>query len=252
MIIRLIGYTKICNKIMELKYLLIVMISNKKINIIHIGKCGGGTIKKLLKANNLRFKWCHLRKPRIHENNIILIRDPINRLISAFNWKMFVCENWNPNNKIIPRNINKEEIEGYKYWKNINNFSENLYDNNGNINNMALKLIQNSNHLRSNIYWYLDEILPFCNKNNCNLIRYEYYNEDINNILNIDSNNMHNIPYFSVHVYKNNYSKYISDRGKQNLTKFLEKDYNCFHKLRKKNIINEEYYQNILSGKYHL
>lgn len=141
-------------------------------------------------------------------------------------------------------NIN--EKEGYKYWKNINNFAENLYDKKGNINNMALKLIKNSNHLHLDINYYLEEILPFCNKNNCDIIRYEYYNDDINKVLNIESISSKS------HVYNKQYSKYISDKGIKNLRFFLEKEYNCFHKLRKKNIIDDDYYKNILSGKFYL
>ena len=139
-------------------------------------------------------------------------------------------------------NIN--EIEGYKYWNDINNFAENLYDKNGNINDMALKLIENSNHLHKDINYYLEKILPFCNRNNCDIIRYEYYHDDINKVFNIESITSKR------HVYTNPYNKYISDKGIQNLRKFLEKDYNCFHKLRKENIINNEYYQNILSGNF--
>lgn len=47
---------------------------------------------------------------------------------------------------------------------------------------MALKLIKNSNHLHFDINYYLEEILLFCNRNNCDIIRYAYYN-DINKVL---------------------------------------------------------------------
>ena len=210
------------------------------IYIIHIGKCGGGSLKQELKKKNKDFKGCHCKKPIIKEKfkYIILIRDPINRFISAFNWKMFKCTT----KEVNKNNIN--EIEGYKYWNDINNFAENLYDKNGNINDMALKLIENSNHLHFDINYYLEEILPFCNRNNCDIIRYEYYHNDISKVFNIESISSKS------HVYTKPYNKYISDKGIENLRKFLEKDYNCFHKLRKKNIINNEYYQNILSGNF--
>ncbi len=217
------------------------------IYIIHIGKCGGGSLKKELRLKNKEFEGCHCNKPIIKEKfkYIILIRDPINRFISAFNWKMFRCttkEGYDFEDLKIQDNIN--EIEGYKYWKDINNFAENLYDKNGNINDMALKLIENSNHLHFDINYYLEEILPFLNRNNCDIIRYEYYHDDINKVFNIESISSKS------HVYTKPYNKYISDKGIQNLRKFLEKDYNCFHKLRGKNIINKEYYQNILSGNF--
>lgn len=207
--------------------------------IIHIGKCGGGSLMEELKKINKKIKKCHHKKPEIKNkfNYIILIRDPINRFISAFNWKKFVCST---------RKKDSNEIKGYKYWKNINNLAENLYDKNDNINEMALKLIKSSNHLHLDINYYLKEILPFCNRNNCDVIRFEHYNDDINNIFNIEIKSQK-------HVYdKKESSKYVSDKGIKNLKRFLEKDYNCFHKLKEKNIINEEYYHNILSGKFYL
>lgn len=207
--------------------------------IIHIGKCGGGSLWEELKKINKKIKRCHCKRPEIKRefNYIILIRDPINRFISAFNWKKFISST----NK-----IKIEETNGYKYWKTINNLSENLYDKNGNINKTVLKLIKVSNHLHLDINYYLEKILPFLNKNNCNVIRFEHYNDDINNIFNIKIKSQK-------HVYnKKDYSKYISDKGIKNLKRFLEKDYNCFHKLKEKNIINDEYYHNILSGKFYL
>ena len=219
------------------------------IHIIHIGKCGGGSLlEELIEKKKIESIICHCEKPIIKKNSkyIILIRDPINRFISAFNWKMFRCtteEGCNFQGMSKPKS-NIIEIEGYKYWKNINNFAENLYDKNDNINDMALKLIKNSNHLHFDINYYLEEILPFCNRNNCDIIRYEFYNEDINKVFNIESISK------TSHVYNKKYSKYISDKGIKNLRNFLEKDYNCFHILREKNIIDNNYYQNILSGKY--
>ena len=174
---------------------------------------------------------------------IILIRDPINRFISAFNWKMFRClteEGQNYQGMFKPKK--KIEMEGYQYWENINKLAENLYDKNGNINDMALKLIKNSNHLHMDINFYLEDILPLCNKNNCNIIRYEYYHDDINKVFNIRQITSNN------HVYNKQYSKYISPKGINNLKIFLEKDYKCFYQLREKNIIDDEYYQDILSG----
>ena len=219
------------------------------IYIIHIGKCGGGSLRQELKNKDFKACHCHCKKPMIEEKfkYIILIRDPINRFISAFNWKLFRCTtkvgaNLEEFKKKKIYNIN--EIEGYKYWNDINNFAENLYDKNGNINDMALKLIENSNHLHFDINYYLEEILPFFNRNNCDIIRYEYYHDDVNKVFNIESISSKS------HFYTKPYNKYISDKGIQNLRKFLEKDYNCFHKLRKKNIINNEYYQNILSGNF--
>jgi len=218
--------------------------------IVHIGKCGGGSLTIELNKKNIKFALVHCNKPKIKKDfkYIILIRDPINRFISAFNWKMFRClteegKNYQGMNDASKKNI--KEVEGYKYWKNINNFAENLYDEKGNVNDAAIELIKNSNHLKFDINFYMEEILPICDKNLCDVIRYEHYKDDINKVFNIESITA------TSHVYDKRYSTHVSDRGKKNLRHFLEKDYNCFHKLREKNIINDEYYQDILTGKFH-
>ena len=58
--------------------------------IIHIGKCGGGTLIQEMRKTVKKYSRCHCEKPKtIVSKNvkyIILIRDPINRFISAFNF----------------------------------------------------------------------------------------------------------------------------------------------------------------------
>ena len=215
--------------------------------IVHVGKCGGGTIFIECKRRKIKFEKAHLRKPKIRKRYqyVILIRDPINRFISAFNWKMFRCltkEGQNIHGKKPYQNTN--ESTGFKFWKNINNFAENLFDENGNMNHMASHLIKYSNHLQLDIHFYLENLIKICNSKNCQVIRHEYYNEDINQVLNIKSVKTNN--------HKNNYrySKYISDKGRQNLKKLLKKDYECFQILKNKNIIDDKYYHDIISGNF--
>jgi len=188
------------------------------IYIIHIGKCGGGSLTQELKKNKIKYICCHCNKPIIKNNfkYTILIRDPINRFISAFNWNMFRStteEGYNFQGMKIQSNI-KEVSAYFNYWKNINNFAENLYDKYGNINDMALKLIKNSRHLNLNINYYLQDILSFLNTDNCNIIRYEYYNDDIKSIFDIKKITSRS------HIYNKQYSKYISYKGIQNLRVF--------------------------------
>jgi hypothetical protein len=58
-------------------------------DLIHVGKCGGGTINKELLAANYDFEHFHLRRPvaRPDRRYVILARDPVARFVSAFNWR---------------------------------------------------------------------------------------------------------------------------------------------------------------------
>ena len=75
--------------------------------IIHIGKCAGGTVREELNNKNINFKEIHLRKVKYSptENYVILIRNPIQRFISAFYWRFFrVCDSKVQVNKFLGEN----------------------------------------------------------------------------------------------------------------------------------------------------
>lgn len=56
---------------------------------IHIGKCGGSTVRKEFKKNKILFYEKHMTNVKFHRNKkyIIVIRNPISRFVSAFNWR---------------------------------------------------------------------------------------------------------------------------------------------------------------------
>ena len=59
--------------------------------LIHIGKCGGSTLKAAIMKtyNDFPFDIVHIEKPFFKSKNkyIIIARGPISRVISAFNWR---------------------------------------------------------------------------------------------------------------------------------------------------------------------
>mmetsp|Transcript_16124 Transcript_16124/g.54195 ORF Transcript_16124/g.54195 Transcript_16124/m.54195 type:complete len:275 (-) Transcript_16124:70-894(-) len=64
----------------------------ERVLLLHVGKAGGGTVRRFLSANRIRFKEIHLRQPRgdhIRAYNRILVtlRDPTERVISAYKWE---------------------------------------------------------------------------------------------------------------------------------------------------------------------
>ena len=210
----------------------------KNIYIIHIGKCGGASLKTSLRENDIKFKGCHLQKPIINPQfqYIILLRDPINRFISSFNWKKYRTVD-------LKLDSRPNEVPGFKYWNDVNNLAENIYDNNGNINNKAVSFIKNDcNQLEYDINWYLEDVIKIVNKVKCKVFRFEHFDEDIMKLFKIKNNNY-------IHVYKKPEVK-LSEKAVANLKKFLVNDYACFKKLFDKGIITKEYYNNIISLKY--
>ena len=69
---------------------------------IHIGKCGGSTITNELRSKNVKFSQIHdsqaIYQP--NKNYVIVIRNPIKRFISAFNWRYYlVCDSKKQENR---------------------------------------------------------------------------------------------------------------------------------------------------------
>ena len=59
--------------------------------IIHIGKCGGSAVYNTLQKHNIKYSYIHynFNHKKFKENHkyLIMLRNPISRFISAFNWR---------------------------------------------------------------------------------------------------------------------------------------------------------------------
>ena len=147
--------------------------------LIHVGKCSGTVLKNGLKYHKISFKCIHHannRRPgEIIPNNLIIgkgdyqfifcIRHPIDRFISAFNFKY---------TRLIIRGERdhfKGEIEGFKYFETIQKLAENLYNNDGSENLKAINFCSNCDHIKYGLHHYLNN---FNETYNIRVIRHEY------------------------------------------------------------------------------
>lgn len=198
---------------------------------IHIGKCGGTTIKnsikKILSLKSPPFPFVHLKQIKYNEDDlyIICIRNPIRRFVSAYNWRKHLL-NLRPDKNLAEKLF----LDSYK---NINELCEQLYIN-GELNNRLDKNInmeydhtvkKHPSHLGTSIYWYLKDILKNCSKHNIlGIITTENIEEEFYDLFNCN---------LVKQMKKRNkkYSNYLSKKAQDNLRKYLEKDYECIQKL---------------------
>jgi hypothetical protein len=202
--------------------------------LIHIGKCGGSSVLKLLRNLNYNINHIHVSKPEfdINKKYIITIRNPVDRFISAFNWRY---------HKVITTKEQKNRYKGEKklleYYGNVNALAEDLYKPNGKLNIKLSSKRYYIHHLYEDINFYLGSFLNNCKKNNIRAVLLtETLDDDLKKKFGIPKKN---VP----HKLKNKiYSKYLSDLGLSNLKRWLRKDYKCINRLFKKKIITKNQY----------
>lgn len=224
------------------------MKKNEIFTFIHIGKCGGSTVRTYLKKNKFKFNKIHTKKFKSYNGDnikinevkfskdykyLITIRNPIERFISAFKW-------WYNRNFIAKDKRRKNEIKIFNKYKTLENLIINLKENK-NLINGNFRSDNYIGHLKEDINYYLGSILDNCNKNDIiGVICKETLDKDIQNILNIKLEKK------AIHE-KNNKIDYndidkISDNARIILKDYLKKDYECIDKLYEMELISKEQY----------
>jgi hypothetical protein len=217
-------------------------INSEDKQIIHIGKCGGSSVTEQLNKYNIFIEYIHIRNnikynPKIEY--IILIRNPVKRFISAYNWRkrLILNNNYLPENPLL-----KSEQKLFNKYNTLNNLAENIYINNKlNINFKDKK--NYFHHIYEDINYYLEKILTKITKNtknNIKIITQEYISEDFEKIFNKSLN---------IKLNSSNEKKdtYLSKLGLKNLKKWLEKDYECIEKLNNLQILSDKQYKILIN-----
>ena len=212
-----------------------ILQKNKKDKVvIHIGKCGGSSVIKELKKRGIKFFEKHVGevKYRRSKKYIIIIRNPISRFVSAFNWRIKL---------VIEEGTQKDLYKGEKTllnkYKNVNDLAENIYNNKGEL----VLDFKNENfyihHIKEDISFYLEDLLKKCKKKQIvAVIATETLNDDMKHFFDID---------ITSHLKKNTKATYLSDLAIKNLVKYLKKDFECIEKLNNMNVLSETQYKKL-------
>ena len=199
--------------------------------IIHVGKCGGSTVCSELVSKNIKFSSIHIRKANYkpNKNYVIVIRNPIKRFISAFNWRYYlVCDSK------IQKNRFKNEKHILNKYKNVDNLCNDL-EVIPHIFNGSPSSGNYIHHLREDIYFYLKTFIKKCPKKQIlGVICTETLKEDMKNIFDIN---------LIKHKKNNNkYNKDITDKSYKILKTFLKNDYIIIDKMYEYGWISDKQY----------
>lgn len=195
---------------------------------IHIGKCGGSTLRTVIKH---KYE-IHLQRVKFSNDDkyFISLRNPIDRFISAFYYRK---------NEFLSGRGGKYNLNESKIFNSVDNvydFTENLFDYNiENVNGVA--------HIGESISYYLSPIITKLNKKNVtNIFTTHFLDEELKKV----------VPDYKRKVLKDNSknkpNKKLSELSIKNLNKFLEKDFKIIDELYKKDLLTDKQYE-ILSKK---
>lgn len=202
--------------------------TDKTLIYIHIGKCGGGTLGDVLNKShkiNKNFEniyRIHIKKPPILKNAkyIIIIRNPISRAISAYNWR----------HRLIIKEkstVNRYEFEHQTLskYQSFDEMCQKLF-----LNRETEKDFEKIRHLKENINYYIGDLLKKIRSEQVYAIfTKENLNEEIKKFFNIK-----NQKYIHINSnYGTSTNLKLSEKSKNNLKKFLENDYDCIQTLFK-------------------
>lgn len=209
--------------------------------IVHIGKTGGSSLFKSLKILNLfdKYKVVHVRKVIFRKDlkYIILIRNPITRAVSAFNYRY-------KNLVTLQRNEDRyfnEKIILEKY-KSLNNMAENLYFKNGQLSKKVSIEFKSIHHLNEDINFYLKDLLKKCSsKQIVSVIAQENLYEDALKTFNIKCYEKEKVSVVPLNKVN------LKDIAIYNLRKYLNKDYLQIQKLYNMGKISNKNYQRLIS-----
>lgn len=207
-----------------------VVDSENELIYIHIGKCGGSSLweainqSTVVKSTFSRVHKVHMGKPPVlgRAKYLIVIRNPIRRAISAFNWRYKL---------VVEDEVQRHRFEGeweiLSKYKTLNSLAENLYDN-GTLNEDVATEFQSIHHLKENIEFYLDELLETLHKEQVfGVLATETLGDDVMRQLAVSSMKRT----YENGKYVDKDKKVLSERANANLKAYLQGDYRCLETL---------------------
>ncbi len=100
-------------------------------DLIHVGKCAGSSLAAELGQRDYSFNHIHMSQPIVEQNRkiVVLVRDPVERFISAFNWRLYLLRNdriASVDDDQIGKLKRRLELEVLLNFEDVNHFTEQL------------------------------------------------------------------------------------------------------------------------------
>ena len=193
--------------------------------LVHIGKCGGESLKAALRDSGFaeRMRVVHIEQPpcRGDLEYIIVARNPLRRVISAFNWRYKLVVLDGTQTDRFPG-----ELDVLRRYGSIDALGEALYDDDGGPEIAALGDARRIHHIREDIGFYLTYLLDHCEPGQIRaVLMQERLDADIERVFGIRSGHRVN----ENRAILNDGP--LSPRARRNLMRFLHQDYEALARL---------------------
>lgn len=202
--------------------------------LIHIGKCGGGTLSAGVEnatQNRIDYTF-HVERPiyRADLRYIVVARGPIARLQSAFRWRRKI---------VVEDEEQLDRFQGEREvllkYQTLNQIAEAIYNEDGSPNPQAQAEIRLIHHIREDIAFYLGELLPKCAEQQVvAVLMQESLDDDIQRVFGYEN---------ELRVHENRVASRndeLSERAMDNLRRFFDADFQALTKLNRWGLIPDD------------
>ena len=151
-----------------------------EIVFVHISKTGGSTIQKFLSNNNIRYHLVHCRPLpkniiRGGRKIIVSVREPLSRVISAFNWR----SPYGGGIHKFGKNNTAQEMMFHSCFHNVSIFVKSFSAHKSNCRDIAHNSLKNREHIGMGYVFYLKQAMSKIRDAHIYVIRQEHLQADL-------------------------------------------------------------------------
>ena len=214
---------------------------SQKPHLVHVGKTGGGTLRSALGAlcacTPLQVHCEPVRQTRVSSPFLVSVRDPVERVISSFNWRHPRRGGGRPCPVQTICSSCVDETALYNCFATVNDFAESLRQSNG-CGNVARKaLAEGVGHVGKGFKYYFQGVEHLLPNMTFKLVSTASFHKDLRcalHWLKFPAEIVDALQYEVRHSeYPNKNETFLSPQGRRNLESLLRVDYSVLRELYK-------------------
>ena len=222
----------------------------RQLQFVHIGKCGGSTVEKLLSASPVvsekysSFFESHINGVVVDPNcdYLFCLRNPIDRAFSAFEWrKKLVID------EALPEQVRRfsGERKVLRQYQSLGAMSRVLYRSDGRLNQAVARDFHCVHHLRESISFYCRPLLDVLTPSNIfGVVCQEELASDCGRLLGVDASGLKERSNES----KRRIDQDLDAEAVNNLKRFLVEDYQCIAALWSLGALSDQQFWRVMSS----